>query len=63
VVTATPRQLESMIRISEALARAEWSHEVTVDHVEEAHRLMKVSLFKTAINPETGRWVRDGEGH
>ena len=43
-----------MVRLSEALAKAEFSSEVRADHVQEAHRLMKVSIFKTAINPETG---------
>eukprot|EP00919_Chromeraceae_sp_WS-2016_P012246 GHVR01028637.1.p1 GENE.GHVR01028637.1~~GHVR01028637.1.p1 ORF type:complete len:729 (-),score=175.78 GHVR01028637.1:100-2286(-) len=51
---ATPRQLESLIRISEALAKMEWSSTVRPDHVREAVRLMRVSLHKAAINPETG---------
>ena len=41
-VTATPRQLESMIRLSEALARMRLSPLVERHDVAEAVRLMKV---------------------
>jgi DNA replicative helicase MCM subunit Mcm2 (Cdc46/Mcm family) len=41
VVSATPRQLESLIRLSEALARMELLHQVKERHVQEALRLMK----------------------
>jgi len=54
MVSATPRQLESLIRLSEALARMEWTSEVQPRHVREAVRLMKVSLYRTAVDPETG---------
>lgn len=40
-VTATPRQLESMIRISEALAKMRLSHDVEQCDVDEAVRLIK----------------------
>ena len=55
VVTATPRQLESLIRISEALAKLHFSSVVTVQYVEEAVRLMKVATQQAATDPTTGR--------
>ena len=48
VVTATPRQLESMIRLSEALAKMRLSPEATVEDVNEALRLFKVSTLSAA---------------
>lgn len=42
VVTATPRQLESLIRLSEAQARMRLRDTVIESDVEEALRLMKV---------------------
>lgn len=53
-VTATPRQLESLIRISEALARAELRQEVKEADVDEAIRLVKVALQQAAMDPRTG---------
>lgn len=41
VITATPRQLESLIRLSEALARMRLDEFVREEDVEEAMRLMK----------------------
>lgn len=41
-ITATPRQLESMVRLSEALARMRLSSTVERHDVAEAVRLMKV---------------------
>ena len=43
VVTATPRQLESLIRISEALAKMKLNGEVSVEDVKEAARLINVA--------------------
>ena len=43
VVTATPRQLESMIRLSEALAKMRLASTVTVEDVKEAVRLINVA--------------------
>lgn len=43
IVSATPRQLESLIRISEALARMQLAAAVSPAHVAEAVRLMRVS--------------------
>ncbi|KFB48120.1 DNA replication licensing factor Mcm6 [Anopheles sinensis] len=42
----TVRQLESMIRLSEAMAKMECSEEVTVQHVKEAYRLLNKSIIR-----------------
>ena len=54
VITATPRQLESMIRLSEALAKMRLSSEVEKKDVEEAVRLIKVATQQAATDPVTG---------
>ncbi|CEM17794.1 unnamed protein product [Vitrella brassicaformis CCMP3155] len=54
-ITATPRQLESLIRISEALARMQLKEMVEPAHVREAVRLMRAATFKAAVDPHTGR--------
>lgn len=43
MITATPRQLESMVRISESLAKMRLSPTVEQQDVAEALRLMKAS--------------------
>lgn len=48
-ITATPRQLESMIRLSEALARMRLSPSVERHDVAEAVRLMKVRAQPVAF--------------
>ena len=53
-ITATPRQLESLIRLSEALARMRWDHTVQQYDVIEAIRLMKVATQAAATDPRTG---------
>lgn len=53
-ITATTRQLESLIRLSEAQARMKLSPVVTARHVEEALRLVRVSIFKAATDPKSG---------
>ena len=53
-ITATPRQLESLIRLSEGLAKMRLSPTVDKPDVEEAIRLMKVALQQAAIDPHTG---------
>ncbi len=53
-ITATTRQLESLIRLSEAQARMRLSSVVTARHVEEALRLVRVSIFKAATDPKSG---------
>ncbi|XP_058061987.1 DNA replication licensing factor Mcm6 [Anopheles bellator] len=42
----TVRQLESMIRLSEAMAKMECSEKVTVQHVKEAYRLLNKSIIR-----------------
>merc|ERR1711865_445967 len=54
VITATPRILESLIRISESLTKMELRETVTVADVDEAVRLLKAATYAAAIDPETG---------
>ena len=54
VITATPRQLESLIRLSEAHARMRLSPAVEPSDVQEAVRLMKVATQSAATDPTTG---------
>jgi len=54
VITATPRNLESLIRISESLAKAELREVVLTSDVAEALRLLKVATYAAAVDPETG---------
>lgn len=53
-ITATTRQLESLIRLSEALARMRFSSKVEASDVAEAKRLVQVSIFKAAVDPNSG---------
>lgn len=53
-ITATPRQLESLIRISEALAKLKLCETVTRSDVDEALRLMNVATQRAAMDPRTG---------
>jgi DNA replication licensing factor MCM6 len=46
----TVRQLESLIRLSEALARVHWSDEVRGEHVEEAYALLRGSIKRIDQN-------------
>ena len=50
-ITATPRQLESMIRISEAIAKMRLATEVVKNDVEEAVRLIKHAMQQSATDP------------
>ena len=54
-ITATPRQLESLIRLSEALAKLRFSDVVTRADALEAVRLMKVATQAAATDPRTGK--------
>jgi DNA replication licensing factor MCM4 len=54
VITATPRILESLIRISESLAKMELREEVLAEDVDEAVRLIKAATYQAAVDPETG---------
>ncbi|KAK3111618.1 MCM DNA helicase complex subunit [Teratosphaeriaceae sp. CCFEE 6253] len=53
-ITATTRQLESMIRLAEAHAKMRLSTEVTEDDVEEAVRLIQSALKQAATDARTG---------
>lgn len=53
-ITATTRQLESMIRLSEAHARMRLSTEVTAGDVEEAVRLIRSAIKQAATDSRTG---------
>ena len=54
-ITATPRQLESMIRLSEAIAKMRLSHEVEKQDLDEAIRLIKHAMQQAATDPNTGQ--------
>ncbi|MCJ1397635.1 hypothetical protein MMC11_000831 [Xylographa trunciseda] len=53
-ITATTRQLESMIRLAEAHAKMRLSEEVTAGDVHEAVRLIKSALKQAATDSRTG---------
>lgn len=53
-ITATTRQLESMIRLAEAHAKMRLSEEVTAHDVSEAVRLIKSALKQAATDSRTG---------
>ena len=53
-IAATTRQLESLVRLSEAHARMRLSLLVEEADVDEAVRLMDVSTQKAAVDPRTG---------
>ena len=53
-ITATTRQLESLVRLSEAHARMRLSDEVQPQDVAEAIRLMNVATQRAAVDPRTG---------
>ena len=53
-ITATTRQLESMIRLAEAHAKLRLSEQVTADDVHEAVRLIQSALKQAATDARTG---------
>jgi DNA replication licensing factor MCM4 len=53
-ITATPRQLESMIRIAESLAKMRLSDTVEQRDVLESVRLIKAAMQQSATDPTTG---------
>jgi len=54
-IAITPRQLESLIRLSEAFARAALKEEVTEREAEMAIQLVKSSIEQVGIDLETGK--------
>lgn len=62
-ITATTRQLESMIRLSEAHARMRFSDRVEHKDVEEASRLIREALKESATDPVTGLYVDQTNAH
>lgn len=54
VITATPRQIESLIRLSEAHARIHFSEWVEKRDVMEAFRLLEVAMQQSATDHSTG---------
>ncbi|KAM7331476.1 hypothetical protein ACRRTK_008184 [Alexandromys fortis] len=54
MVSAYPRQLESLIRLAEAHAKVRFSDKVEAIDVEEAKRLHREALKQSATDPRTG---------
>ncbi|KAJ8935380.1 hypothetical protein NQ314_012791 [Rhamnusium bicolor] len=54
-ISAYPRQLESLIRLSESHAKVRFSRTVEVSDVEEAYRLHREALKQSATDPLSGR--------
>lgn len=54
-ITATTRQLESMIRLSEAHAKMRLSEHVELEDVQESVRLIKSAIKDYATDPKTGK--------
>uniref|UniRef100_A0AAA9RTC7 DNA replication licensing factor MCM4 n=2 Tax=Bos TaxID=9903 RepID=A0AAA9RTC7_BOVIN len=54
MVSAYPRQLESLIRLAEAHAKVRFSNKVEAIDVEEAKRLHREALKQSATDPRTG---------
>lgn len=54
MVSAYPRQLESLIRLAEAHAKVRFSAKVETIDVEEAKRLHREALKQSATDPRTG---------
>ncbi|KAJ8682054.1 hypothetical protein QAD02_017846 [Eretmocerus hayati] len=54
-ITAYPRQLESLIRLSEARAKVRLSAVVEIEDVEEAWRLHREALKQSAVDPLSGK--------
>jgi replicative DNA helicase Mcm len=54
-IPITPRQLESIVRLSEARARMRLKREITVEDVDRAINLMEHCLRSVGVDPETGK--------
>lgn len=53
--TASPRQLEGLVRLSQSLAKMKLKNVVTPDEAMEAVRLMNIATFQSLIDPLSGR--------
>nr|CAD2160827.1 unnamed protein product [Meloidogyne enterolobii] len=53
-ISAYPRQLEALIRLSEAFAKMRLCNEVSENDVEMAYELQREALRQSAVNPDTG---------
>lgn len=53
-IPITVRQLEAVVRLSEALAKMKLRSEVTGDDVDEAHYLFEISTMKAIEGKELG---------
>ncbi|KAL2327437.1 hypothetical protein Fmac_020864 [Flemingia macrophylla] len=58
VITTTPRQIESLIRLSEALARICFSEKVEKCDVLEEFRLLEVAMQQSATDHATGSFSK-----
>ncbi len=54
-IPITARQLEALIRLSEARARMRLSSRATTEDAEAVIKLFKNTLFKVGVDPETGK--------
>lgn len=54
-ITATPRQLESLIRLSESVAKMRLSQIIEAADVQEAVRLITTAMQQVATDPKTGQ--------
>lgn len=54
-IRATPRQLDSLVRLSTALAKMKLKSEVSTDEVKEAARLTRAATYQALTDPFTGR--------
>ncbi|MFQ3275374.1 MAG: replicative DNA helicase Mcm [Candidatus Nanohaloarchaea archaeon] len=58
-VPITARQLEALVRVAEASARAELKKEVTIEDAERAIDILTYSLKQVGVDPETGEFDID----
>ena len=58
-ITATPRQLESTIRLAEAVAKMRLSDTIEKKDIDEAVRLIRTAMQQSATDPITGEMDMD----
>jgi len=54
-IPISPRQLESLIRLAEAVARVRLSEKITKNDAKKAIELLKYCLHQVGVDPETGK--------